>query len=57
MIFSLNKDVRDIMKEMGETGAGLTAEDEVDMSIASTVTSVWSKSMNANSNNNNSPED
>ena len=27
---------------MGETGAGLTAEEQVDMSIKSTVTSIWS---------------
>ncbi len=40
---SLQSKIRDIINEMGETGAGLTAEDEVDLSMNSTVTSVWSE--------------
>lgn len=40
---SLQTRIRDIINEMGETGAGLTAEDQVDLSINSTVTSVWSE--------------
>ncbi|KDR65954.1 hypothetical protein GALMADRAFT_217266 [Galerina marginata CBS 339.88] len=35
--------IRNIINEMGETGAGLTAEDQIDMSIDSAVTSVWTR--------------
>lgn len=44
LLFRLVVETRDIISEMGQTGAGLTSAEEVDTGLNSVVTSVWSKS-------------
>ncbi len=42
---SVTKAVRQYQSEMGETGAGITHEEEIDMSLTNALTNKWGESL------------